>query len=122
MLTKILVVGMGGFVGANARYWAGIWIGAHSFPWATFIINIAGCFGLAVFSTLVLDRGLFSDGTRLLVATGFFGAFTTFSTFNLEAYNLFVGGKSALAIFYLAASVGTGLIAGFVGVGLARWF
>src|SRR5574341_1858565 len=95
MWLKIITIGIGGFIGANARYWMSYGIGSHQFPWATLMVNLIGCFGLAVFSTFVLERITLSEQHRLLIATGFFGAFTTFSTLNMEALNLVLDGKIA---------------------------
>src|SRR5205085_57949 len=92
-LQKTLWVGLGGFLGANARYWIGLWIQARwgsSFPWSTFVINITGSFILGLFLTLVTGRYAV-PGTpvlRLAVAIGFVGAYTTFSTFEFETFAL----------------------------------
>ncbi len=116
MLAKLLIVGLGGFVGANLRYGFNLWIESAHFPLATFVINVVGCFGLALFATLIQEKIEVTEHTRLLISTGFFGAFTTFSTFNLEALNLISDGKSPTAFFYLAVSIGIGLLAGAFGI------
>src|SRR5438067_7678236 len=88
-LHRIFWVGLGGFLGANARYWVGGWIqdrwGAD-FPWSTFVINITGSFILGLFVTLTTERFALRNAPalRLLVAIGFVGAYTTFSTFEFE--------------------------------------
>lgn len=120
MWQKMLVVGIGGFVGANARFLIGSWLAGSTFPWGTFIINLVGCFGLAVFATAITERASVSESTRLLVATGFFGAFTTFSTFNLETYSLISSGRQTLAILYSVGSVTLGLLAALAGIVLVR--
>lgn len=119
MWIKILIVGLGGFVGANARFLIGHWVGATSYPYATFAINMLGCFGLGLFAQLVKQSDL-SEETRLLIATGFFGAFTTYSTFNLEALNLWMSGRGGLAMLYLGSSIVFGLLVGWLGMQLAR--
>ena len=119
MLLKLVVVGLGGFIGANLRYIIGLWVESKHFPLATFLINMVGCFGLALFATLIEERLKVSEYTRLLISTGFFGAFTTFSTFNLETLTLILDGKSPTALFYVGASVVVGLAAGLVGIFLA---
>ncbi len=122
-MEKILAVGIGGFVGANLRYWLGSWV-IHTldtaFPWGTFVVNIIGCFGLAIFATLVTERITVSEATRLMVATGFFGALTTFSTFSLETLNLITAERWLLGLTNVTVSVGLGLLATIAGVGLAR--
>lgn len=120
MWVKMMVVGLGGFVGANVRFWIGSWLAGSTFPWGTFVVNMVGCFGLAVFATLVTERVSVSESTRLLIATGFFGALTTFSTFNLETYSLISSGKQPLAILYSVGSVSLGLIAALAGIVLVR--
>ncbi len=80
---KYLVIGLGGFVGANARYVVAQWAAQRwgtQFPYGTFIINITGSFILGFFQILVSNFA-WSDNWRLLIAIGFVGAYTTFSTF-----------------------------------------
>lgn len=120
MLLRIVVVGIGGFIGANLRYGMSLWLSSHTFSWPTFVANMMGCFGLAFFATLVNDKLEVSESTRLFISTGFFGALTTFSTFNMEALNLFNQGKSTSALFYLAVSVGLGLLMGAGGIFVAQ--
>jgi fluoride exporter len=122
LIGKIIVVGVGGFVGANARYGLALWVGERAFPWATLATNAIGCFGLALFITLLTQRGALSEEARLLVATGFFGAFTTFSTFNLEAITLMQKGQGSTAILYMVASFGLCMVGGLIGVQLGNWF
>ena len=121
-LTTYLVIGTGGFVGANARYILGRWAlqkwGA-GFPYGTFIINIAGCLILGLFGTLA-DRLAWNDTLRFAVAVGFVGAFTTFSTFEYESFHLVSEGSFARAAANLLGSVIIGFIAVYVGVIFAR--
>jgi CrcB protein len=119
-MDKIVVVGLGGFVGANLRYWTAVWIGGRTFPLATFAVNVIGAFGLAFFATWAVERVPLSEAMRLLIATGFFGALTTFSTFSVEALNLMRDGKWTVALVYLASSVVLGLLGAAAGMSLAR--
>ena len=119
-MDKILFVGLGGFVGANLRYWVAVWIGGRTFPMATFAVNIIGAFGLAFFAVWAVERVPLSEEMRLLVTTGFFGALTTFSTFSLEALNLMRDGKWEVALLYLASTVALGLVGAAAGMSLAR--
>jgi CrcB protein len=92
---KYLIVGIGGFIGANARYLVGTWAAQRwgtAFPYGTFIVNITGCFVLGFFATLAL-RLAWNDNWRLLIAVGFVGAFTTFSTFEYDTLQLIAQGR-----------------------------
>ena len=124
MLTihRTLVVGLGGFIGANARYWLGMWITGKvgtSFPYHTLLINVTGCFILGMFSSLALALA-WSDDSRLVVATGFVGAYTTFSTFEYETLRLFETGSYRAAFWNVLASVILGFGAAYIGVIAAR--
>jgi CrcB protein len=119
---KYLVIGLGGFIGANARYIIGSWAAQKwgtSFPYGTFIINITGCFILGLFATLTL-RYAWNDYWRLLIAIGFVGAFTTFSTFEYESLQLASEGSLAGAALNILGSVILGFLAAFLGVVIAR--
>lgn len=120
MLLRVVVVGLGGFIGANLRYGLSLWLSAHTFSWPTFIANMIGCFGLAFFATLINNKFEISESVRLFISTGFFGALTTFSTLNMEALSLFNQGKSGSALFYLAVSIGLGLMMGAGGIFVAQ--
>ncbi len=121
--TKYLIVGLGGFIGANARYIVGGWVQQKwgpSFPYGTFIINVTGSFILGVFSTLFM-RLAWNEQWRLLIAIGFVGAYTTFSTFEYESLQLIVqGSRYRAAAVNLAGSVVAGFFAAYLGVVLAR--
>ena len=121
-LTTYLIIGIGGFVGANARYILGRlalqrWGG--DFPYGTLIINITGCFILGLFGTLT-DRLAWSDAWRFLIAVGFVGAFTTFSTFEYETFQLASHGALLRAGANVIGSVVLGFLAVVLGVGFAR--
>ena len=116
---RIALVGIGGFCGANARYWIGGWIASRwgtEFPWSTFVINITGSFILGLFMTLVTERFVIPHvlALRLLIAIGFVGAYTTFSTFEYETLTL-VTTSAWLRAFGNAFG---SLIAGFLSVWL----
>lgn len=85
-LANILLVAIGGAIGAVLRFGVGQVVDSSQFPWATFIVNIVGAFLLAF---LTFSCTGFSTGTKLLLFTGLFGAFTTMSTFTLETTKLF---------------------------------
>jgi CrcB protein len=116
---RYLMIGIGGFVGANARYLVAAWAAQRwgtEFPYGTFVINVAGSFVLGLFSTLALNLA-WNDSVKLLVAVGFVGAFTTFSTFEVESLNLIAQGRQySAAAVNLIGSVVLGLAAAFLGV------
>jgi CrcB protein len=121
--TKYLIIGVGGFVGANARYVIGGWVHQRwgaSFPYGTFFINISGSFLLGLFATLAV-RYAWSDHWRLLIAVGFIGAYTTFSTFEYETLQLVAEGRRYhAAALNLLGSLLVGFVAAYLGVVLAR--
>jgi CrcB protein len=123
MWQKLLIVGLGGFVGANARYLVGEWAqekwGA-GFPYGTFLINVTGSFILGLFATLSLSLS-WRPEWRLFVAIGFVGAYTTFSTFEYESIQLIAqGGRYREAAVNLLGSVIVGFFAAWLGVIIAR--
>jgi fluoride exporter len=120
-MKEMLWIGVGGFAGANARYLLGIWIAERlgaGFPYGTFVINITGSFALGLLIALIEDHGL-PPVVRLSLATGFLGAYTTFSTFTFETLRL-ENGNGLLAVTNALGSVGAGLLAGSFGVVLGR--
>jgi CrcB protein len=131
LLFQIGLVSAGGALGALLRWGvgaaAGHWFGS-AFPWGTFIINISGSLFLGWFTTLMTDRlvgggwgWLTPADLRLLIAVGFTGAYTTFSTFEYETQEKLRDGDGLTGITYLFASVFLGLLAVRVGILLARW-
>ena len=90
-----------------------------AFPWWTLGVNVLGSFAIGLFLTLLAWRR-WSEAARLLVAVGFLGGFTTFSAFSWETLGLVRAGEMGLALGYVAASVGLGLIAVMLGVWLGR--
>jgi CrcB protein len=119
-----ILVGVGGFAGAIARFAVGRWTGVlidTPFPLGTFVINITGSFLLGILGTLVTDRALpNADGLRLALGVGFIGAYTTFSTFEFETHALLEDGSWLLATLNVAGSCLLGLFAVRAGVILAK--
>ena len=122
-MKPFLIVGAGGFLGAVARY--GVWrvtsrLWAAPFPLATFLVNISGSFILGFFTTWAASRADVDPAWRLFVATGFVGAYTTFSTFEYETHQLNSSGALTWAAVNMLGSLVAGYLAVALGVRLAR--
>lgn len=122
-MAKLLLLALAGGMGTLCRYWlsgAAYSILGRNFPWGTWAVNILGSLLFGLVWTLADDRGLLSPQTRVIVLTGFMGAFTTFSTFMFESGELL---RDAQWI-RLAANLGgqnlIGLGALFVGISLGK--
>ena len=123
-LMPYLLVGLGGFIGANARFVVARLVGAlfeTRFPLGTFIINVSGSFLLGVLGTIVAQKVMpNSEAMRLALGVGFLGAFTTFSTFEFETHALFDDGSWLTATTNMFASLFVGLVAVRAGIILAK--
>jgi CrcB protein len=115
MLTRLLLVGVGGFLGSVLRYAAsGAVLAAtryDAFPFGTFAVNAAGCLLIGLISGMAELRGSFSPEQRLFLVTGFLGGFTTFSAFGFETYYLLRTGAFLLAAANAVGQVAVGLAA-----------
>jgi len=126
-LWPFVLVGVGGFLGANARYLTAKWVGTlidGRFPLGTFLVNISGSFLLGLLGGLLAARLVpQGDNVRLALGVGFLGAFTTFSTFEFETHALFEDGVWLTALTNMFASLFLGLLAVRAGLVLAKsWF
>ena len=123
MLRSLLFVGAGGAVGSMARYGIGHITSKYihnPFPVGTFIINIIGSLIIGIlFGLLSRNNSWLEQGGYLLLASGFCGGFTTFSTFALDNITLMQKGQSVTAIIYTALSVVIGLLLCRVGIWIA---
>jgi CrcB protein len=130
VLIQIGLVAFGSALGGLTRWGvtlaAARWLGT-AFPWGTLAINVSGSLFLGWFMTYLGGRllqgvgWLDADALRLMIAVGFTGAYTTFSTFEYETHGLLRDGRGLDASLYLAGSVFLGLAAVRLGVVLARW-
>lgn len=124
-LTKILSIAVGGAFGAVARYLINsspLQNLFQPFPFPTFFINITGSFLIGFFLILLTDKFVIADNFRFAVMIGFLGAFTTFSTFELEIWNLLKENYYLTAFLYLFLSVLIGFVGVVAGISLARKF
>jgi CrcB protein len=119
IMEKILLISAGAILGANARYWLSLWAAQKwgaTFPVGTLLVNLTGSFLIGLFLTLAADRFLVDPRWRLLIAVGFLGAYTTFSTYAFESYNLLAAGRLIPGLLNLLGSSLAGLMA--VGLGI----
>ena len=120
-----IAVAVGGALGAVARYAISTWIfdsTSHKFPYATLSVNVLGSFVMGVLFVLILEKGLLPPEWRGVLMIGFLGAFTTFSTFSLDALGLWQNGHLFLALVYALGTVVLCLAAITVAVWLTRLF
>lgn len=124
-LKTIAVIALGGSIGSISRYYVSLWaaqkFGAH-FPYGTLFVNIAGCFIIGCFMVMATERLALSPYWRLLVATGFLGGLTTFSSFGYETLKLLEEAQVSLAIYNVIFNVIAGLAATWLGMTIARIF
>jgi CrcB protein len=123
LLTRYAMIALGGALGALARYQVALSIQSRipsAFPWGTFVVNISGCFAMGAITSVLSQRIGLSENWRYLIPVGFIGAYTTFSTFELETYRAMTQGTSLVALINIAASVVVGYAALWLGIITAR--
>ena len=121
-LDVLAAIAAGGALGAPARFEVAqlIHVSPGTFPWATFWTNVSGSFALGFLLILVIERFPPSRYVRPFFATGFLGAFTTFSTFAVETDLLIKDGHVVLGGAYAFGSLIAGFAAVWAGILLAR--
>ncbi len=122
-MTKLLVVAIGGSVGAVARYLVSNWAAERfgsNFPYGTLIVNVVGCFIIGAFMVLVTERVIANPYWRLLVAVGFIGGLTTFSSFGYETLKLIEDAQFQWALYNMVTNVIFGFGATWLGMTFAR--
>jgi fluoride exporter len=130
VLVQAALVGLGGALGSLARWGVAVLFArllGTGFPYGTLVINLSGSLFLGWFSTILAERlvgdgnaWLRTDDLRLLVAVGFTGAYTTFSTFEFESTQLLQDGDGLKGLTYIFGSVFLGLVAVRLGIMFAR--
>jgi CrcB protein len=118
-----LAICFGAIPGALSRYYLTIlfakWLGT-SFPYGTFVINITGALIMGLFATLAVERSMIAPDLHLLIATGFLGSYTTFSTYALDTSMLLRQGRYGYGVFYWVGSTMLGLAGLEIGSAIAR--
>ena len=123
-MKAFLWIGLGGFLGANARYLVSSFAARHlgaSLPWGTLMVNVAGSFLLGAMLAWITERVVADPAYRWFVAVGFCGSFTTFSSYAFETAELFEQGHVVDALGNLVANNLACLAAVLAGIAVARW-
>ena len=122
-MQKYLLIALGGALGSVARYWVGSTMAGRMgtrFPFGTFVINLTACIIIGFSLTYLGKRTGMDPAWRFLIAVGFIGAYSTFSTFEWETLSTLRSGAFALASLYAVGSLILGLIATWCGAALAE--
>jgi len=123
-MLRLLLVGIGGFLGAALRYGVTAWV--HKvmdnpwFPYGTLAVNVAGCLVIGFLAGLAESRSSFTSEARLFVFVGIIGGFTTYSSFAYETYSLARAAQNFSATLNVALQLSLGLAAVWIGDALAR--
>jgi CrcB protein len=122
-MARVLLIGLAGAVGTLARYGIGLWAGktfGMTFPYGTLIVNVVGCFLIALVAQLAVTTTVISPVLRLTLTTGFMGGLTTYSSFNLETTNLLRERAWSAAMANLGLTLAACFVAGLIGLVLAN--
>ena len=120
-MRTVLLLGVAGALGSMARYGlsalVGHWTG-NAFPWGIFVVNVLGCF---LFGAIWAGLGVFhllDDAARIVLLTGFMGAFTTFSTFSIDTFHLYASGSVMSAALNIILNACLAIAAAGIGYGI----
>ena len=122
-MSKLLVVALGGGLGASTRYLVANYAAQKfgvTFPYGTLIVNVTGCFIIGLFMTLTTEKFIVSPYLRLLVSVGFLGGLTTFSSYSYETFKLLEEASYLLAFYNITTNLAFGFFATYLGITTAR--
>ena len=125
MPLRLILIAVFGAIGTLARYGLQGLVQVRTggtFPYGTLLINLSGCFLLGLVGQLTLNRLVIPPDWRMAIAVGFFGGYTTFSSFGWETAKMLEDGEWLPASTYVAASVVAGLLLSVAGIRLANKF
>ncbi len=118
-MNQVLAIAVGGAAGAVMRFWVSTLtyrLLGQGFPWGTLMVNVTGSLAMGFIYVLLVERLSLGPEWRAVLMIGFLGAFTTFSTFSVEALNLVQAGSPMRALLYILASVIFCVLAAYVGM------
>lgn len=124
-MQQTLLISLGAILGANARYWVGVWAAGRfgvGFPYGTLLVNVMGCFLIGLLNGLGEGRLPVVPRVRLFATVGFLGAYTTFSSFGFESINLLRAGSFGLAALNILGNFLLGFSAVVLGLYAGRLF
>jgi len=122
---RLILIAIFGAVGTLARYGVQSAVQIRTggtYPYGTLLINLTGCFLLGLIGQFTLNRMVISPDWRVAIAVGFFGGYTTFSSFGWETAKMMEDGEWLRATTYVTASVVIGLLLSIAGIRLANRF
>ena len=123
MLRTLLIVGTGGFIGSVMRYLVQVFVEkglATTFPWGTFVANIAGSFIIGIVFAFAEKGNLMSSEWRMFLAVGICGGFTTFSSFAYNNLNMIKAHSFGQLLWNVGGSLFFGILAVYLGIILVR--
>jgi fluoride exporter len=118
-LIQTIAIASGGAIGALMRFWVSNWtyqVFGRNFPYGTLMVNVLGSLLMGFLFIWLTERAAVSAEWRGIILVGFLGAFTTFSTFSIETFNLIQGGELGKAMLNILLSVVLCLAAAWIGV------
>lgn len=118
---NFLAVGLGAMLGAWTRWLVSLWLNVESWPWGTFVVNLAGGYFVGLVLALVAAHPEWPAWVRLGVITGFMGGLTTFSTFSAETVAMLERGAYGTALSYAGFSLAGSLALTAAGIATVHW-
>lgn len=119
-MNQLILIALFGALGALSRYGLVNLIGGRTFPWGTMAVNVLGSAVMGILFVVILEKALLAPSFKPMLMTGFLGAFTTFSAFSLEAWELLDRGEVFYAVTYMLGSILLSLLALMLGIYCAR--
>ena len=122
-MTNILIIGLGGFLGANLRYFSGLLMNKYYHEmFGTLLVNMIGSFLIALFYGYINDKNIMSEELRFLIPIGILGSFTTFSTFSYTTLILIQDGNIVRGLLNIVLSITFCLIFAYLGLIASKIF